>query len=88
MVADYAKVQGILIGCVIAWCIAMVLIGPENKGAHFEDAHVATVAGAGREKANDLMEPVNQVRDEHAMDDTNFDGDYKGSEEHIEKSRV
>lgn len=87
-VADYAKVSGILIGTVIAWTLIMTLIGPENKGAHFEDAHVATVSGAGREKANDLIEPVNHVRDEHAMEDTTFEGDYKGSDEHIEKSRV
>lgn len=87
-VADYATVQGILIGAVIAWTLIMTLIGPENKGAHFEEAHVATVAGAGHEKANELIDPGNNEREQHAMEDTAYDGDYKGSDEHIEKSRV
>lgn len=87
-VADYATVQGILIGCVIVFTLVCVMLGPENKGAHFEDAHVATVSGAGREKPEELIDPVNHQREQHAMEDGHFDGDYKGEDEHFEGSKV
>lgn len=88
IVPDYAKVQGILIGAIIAFTLIMTLLGPENKGAHFEDAHVATVAGAGREKPEELIDSAQHERDQHAMGSTHFDGDYKGEDEHYEGSKV
>jgi len=57
---DYATVQGILIGCVIAWMILMVFLGPEAHGSHFEQAKVAFQKGAG---ATDQRELVDGVRD-------------------------
>lgn len=34
---------------VIAWTLVFVLLGPENRGSHFEDAKVAFEEGAGKE---------------------------------------
>ena len=53
---DYATVQGILIGCVIAWMMACLILGPENQGAHFEQAKVAIQRGAGKVVGKDLVE--------------------------------
>jgi hypothetical protein len=40
-------VEGILIGCVIAWILLMTMLGPEADGSHFEQAKVAFQRGAG-----------------------------------------
>ena len=50
--------MAILIGAVIAWMIVCVFLGPEADGAHFEQARVATVHGAGKEAANGLVDPT------------------------------
>lgn len=44
---DYATIQGIFIGCVIAWLIVMSILGPEAHGSHFETAKIAIQTGAG-----------------------------------------
>jgi SHS family lactate transporter-like MFS transporter len=69
---DYATVQGILIGCVIAWMMVFVVLGPEAQSAHFEQAKVAVQRGAGKVVGRDLMdkhpragEHVEDVRDAH-----------------------
>lgn len=49
VVPDYAKVQGIFIGCVAAFVIFITIIGPENHGSHFEKSRAAFEEGAGRE---------------------------------------
>lgn len=48
-VPDYATVQGILIGCVAAFVVFITILGPENHGAHFEQARTAYEEGAGTE---------------------------------------
>jgi len=46
-IPDYATIQAILIGAVIAWMLLMTLLGPESDGSHFEQAKVAYQDGAG-----------------------------------------
>ncbi|PWN43084.1 MFS general substrate transporter [Ceraceosorus guamensis] len=54
-IPDYAKVSAILLGVVCAYLVAVVVLGlPEQHGAHFEEAPVATVAHAGEVKPDDL----------------------------------
>jgi SHS family lactate transporter-like MFS transporter len=92
---DYAKVQGVLIGIVIAWtcrcnptvlisdgrlktnkdgdlgrCIVFfVCIGPEAHGAHFEEAGVATQAGAGKVTSDRLDHEAERADEENQYDD-------------------
>jgi SHS family lactate transporter-like MFS transporter len=49
-VADYATVQGILIGVVACFVICVTIFAPENHGAHFERAKAAFEEGAGRDE--------------------------------------
>ncbi|KAJ7932036.1 hypothetical protein B0H13DRAFT_1857452 [Mycena leptocephala] len=41
VVPDYANVQGILIGVVAALVIVIAIIGPQDRGSHFEKHHAA-----------------------------------------------
>ncbi|KAF9525588.1 carboxylic acid transporter [Crepidotus variabilis] len=49
-VPDYAKVQGILIGCVAAFVVLITIIGPENHGSHFEKHKTAFEEGGGADE--------------------------------------
>ncbi|KAF7977223.1 hypothetical protein HWV62_45206 [Athelia sp. TMB] len=53
VVPNYAEVQGILIGVVVAFVIFITLIGPENHGAHFEKAKTAFEEGGGNDELED-----------------------------------
>jgi len=57
VVADYAKVQGLLIGVVAAFVVFITIIGPENLGSHFEDHKAAFEEGAAGDDA--LIEDLN-----------------------------
>lgn len=87
-IPDYAKVQGILIGVVIAWTLVFVLLGPENRGSHFEEARVAYEEGAGKEDAKLY---VDEHGNEKRRDDpeTGYDmeatGGDKGAMDHVEE---
>ncbi|KAK0477497.1 hypothetical protein EDD18DRAFT_1087652, partial [Armillaria luteobubalina] len=48
---DYAKVQGILIGCVAAFLIVVTILGPEKHGSHFEKHKTAFEEGGGDDDA-------------------------------------
>ena len=61
-VPDYAKVQGILIGCVAAFVVAITIVGPEHHGAHFEKGKAAFEEGAGAEDAEDYDAERERVR--------------------------
>ncbi|KAI0026426.1 hypothetical protein K488DRAFT_92599, partial [Vararia minispora EC-137] len=50
-VDDYATVQGILIGVVVAFVMLMTIIGPERRGSHFEMHKAAFEEGGGRDDA-------------------------------------
>jgi len=50
-VADYAKVQAILIGVVAAFVLIVITFGPENHGSHFERHKAAFEEGAGADDA-------------------------------------
>ena len=63
--ADYATIQGILIGVVIAWMLIFAFLGPEAHGSHFEQAKVAIQDGAGRAAAVEL---VDHHGDKHESD--------------------
>ncbi|OJA19521.1 hypothetical protein AZE42_03201 [Rhizopogon vesiculosus] len=51
VVADYATVQAIFIGCVAAFVIIITIVGPENHGSHFEKHKAAFEEGGGRDDA-------------------------------------
>ncbi|KAH6867668.1 carboxylic acid transporter, partial [Coprinopsis sp. MPI-PUGE-AT-0042] len=57
IVPDYAKVQGIFVGCVATFVIFITIIGPENHGSHFEKSRAAFEEGAGREGMRDENTP-------------------------------
>ncbi|KAK0474480.1 hypothetical protein EDD18DRAFT_1090545, partial [Armillaria luteobubalina] len=48
---DYAKVQGILIGCVTAFLIGVTILGPKKHGSHFEKHKTAFEEGGGDDDA-------------------------------------
>jgi SHS family lactate transporter-like MFS transporter len=73
---DYATIQGILIGAVIAWMIVCVFLGPEANGAHFEQAKVSFQDGAGNARAADLVNMSERERREMAIE--------KGRDEFVE----
>ncbi|KAH7925149.1 carboxylic acid transporter protein [Leucogyrophana mollusca] len=51
VVADYATVQGIFIGVVVAFVIFITIIGPENHSSHFEKHKTAFEEGGGADDA-------------------------------------
>ncbi|CAD6584508.1 MAG: hypothetical protein TREMPRED_003853 [Tremellales sp. Tagirdzhanova-0007] len=53
---NYATIQGILIGVVIAWMLVFVTLGPEAQGSHFEQAKVAFQEGAGKVDQSELVD--------------------------------
>lgn len=71
MMPDYATVQGILIGAVIAWLMVFLILGPEADGSHFEHAKAAYEEGAGKETGTRLThEDEYVVRDSLAHTDS------------------
>lgn len=55
-IPDYATVSAILLGVVCAYLLIVVaFLGNEARGAHFEEAAVATQRGAGKVDAHDLV---------------------------------
>lgn len=50
-VADYATVQGILIGVVAAYVVVVTILGPENHASHFEKHKTAFEEGGGQDDA-------------------------------------
>ncbi|KAK0452195.1 major facilitator superfamily domain-containing protein [Desarmillaria tabescens] len=50
-VPDYAKVQGIFIGCVAVFLIVVTILGPEKHGSHFEEHKTAFEEGGGDDDA-------------------------------------
>lgn len=72
--ADYGKIQGILIGCVIAWMLVCVVLGPEAQGSHFENAKVSYQRGAGEAVGRDLVEKGRNRGEERHVEDVRLDG--------------
>ena len=52
---DYGKIGAVLIGIVAGCLIICCCIGREFRGAKFEEAKIATQAGAGRTRNDDLL---------------------------------
>ncbi|PCH39927.1 carboxylic acid transporter [Wolfiporia cocos MD-104 SS10] len=50
VVANYATVQGILVGVVAAFVVLCTIVAPENHGSHFEKYKAAFEEGAGRDE--------------------------------------
>ncbi|KAF9222892.1 carboxylic acid transporter protein [Gyrodon lividus] len=65
-VADYATVQGILIGVVAAFVLVVTIVGPENHSSHFEKHKTAFEEGGGRDDAymEDEQRPVSEIHEE------------------------
>jgi hypothetical protein len=80
-VPDYAKVQGILIGCVAAFLITVTLFGPEHHGSHFEQHKAAFEEGAAED---DDIVGVHPTRHHH--DD--IERSEKASEERIDEKQA
>ncbi|KAL7419353.1 hypothetical protein Q5752_006191 [Cryptotrichosporon argae] len=72
---DYASIQGILIGVVIAWMLACVLLGPEADGSHFEQAKVAFQRGGGAVAPDELLGRDGKPTTEHV--EKGYDGAHK-----------
>ncbi|KAG1716072.1 hypothetical protein ID866_1098 [Astraeus odoratus] len=72
-VADYATVQGILIGVVAAYVVIVTILGPENHSSHFEKHKTAFEEGGGQDDADmedgDVQRPasIREVEDEKAF---------------------
>ena len=81
-VPNYAQVQGIFIGVVAAYLIAMTLIGPENHGSHFERGKTAFQAGASKEDVNSILDETDANRSS-----TGSGGYEKGEIQHAEGGR-
>ncbi|RXK36287.1 MFS transporter, SHS family, lactate transporter [Tremella mesenterica] len=64
-IPDYATIQGILIGVVIAWMLIFAFLGPEADHSHFEKAKVAFQQGAGAEATTELVETNLQSPSSH-----------------------
>lgn len=64
---DYATIQGILIGAVIAWMLVFVILGPESDGSHFENAKVAFQDGAGAARGRDLVEGAHRGEEKNMV---------------------
>lgn len=60
LVANYATVQGILVGVVAAFVVLCTIVGPENHGSRFEKYKAAFEEGAGRDEE---MPDVEEVQD-------------------------
>ncbi|KAL1409553.1 hypothetical protein Q8F55_003537 [Vanrija albida] len=67
IVPDYATVQAMLVGIVLAFLIVCVLLGPEADGSHFEKAKTATQEGAGITETQDLVHGRGLVRRESVV---------------------
>ncbi|KAF8836171.1 MFS general substrate transporter [Paxillus ammoniavirescens] len=66
-VADYATVQGILIGVVASFVLVVTIFGPENHSSHFEKHKTAFEEGGGRDDA--LMEDEKLPDEVHDVDE-------------------
>ena len=49
-VPNYARIQGIFVGCVAAFLFVLTILGPENHGSHFERGKTAFQIGASKEE--------------------------------------
>lgn len=67
-VPDYAKVQGILIGCVVAFVIFITIIGPENHGSHFEKHKTAFEQGAADDSERSQETSSDEKNEKHSVD--------------------
>ncbi|WVQ83141.1 hypothetical protein IAT38_005279 [Cryptococcus sp. DSM 104549] len=66
---DYAAINGILIGAVIAFGLIVVFLGPEADGSHFEQAKVATQRQAGEVDASELVDrPLEDKPEAHHVE--------------------
>lgn len=64
-IPDYATVSGILLGVVCAYLILVVVfLGTEARGAHFEEAGVATDSGAGKTDGKQFVGVENDGTDQ------------------------
>lgn len=65
---DYARIQGIFVGAVLAFCLVMIIIGPEADASHFEHAKVAYQSGAGASTGRELMEAEHDRKHEETRE--------------------
>ncbi|CAO1618839.1 unnamed protein product [Sympodiomycopsis kandeliae] len=87
-IPDYATVSGILLGVVCAYLLLVVVfLGTEARGAHFEEAAVATQQGAGKTDGKDFVgvegESSHQLPQQSKMDrddSAEHVGDYQGDQ--------
>lgn len=67
-IPDYAAINGILIGAVIAFGIVVIFLGPEADGSHFEKAKVAIERGGGEVAPTDLFNTNNNDVPRQSLD--------------------
>lgn len=83
-VPDYAKIMGLLIGLVAACLIGCMLVGPEFRGARFEEAKTATQRDGGKGDASDHQGPAREKVYDEEQDGT--DGAFKQGEKRVERA--
>lgn len=81
---DYGLISAIIIGIVAFCLICCCLVGKEAKGAHFEDAKLATQAGGGLDRA-DYHTGQDKYRSQSDPEIPGLDAE-KGAESKIETS--
>ncbi len=66
---DYATIQGIFVGVILAFVAACILLGPEADAAHFELAKVANQDGAGELHMSEYIAEEDKHHSKHRVEE-------------------
>lgn len=66
-IPDYATIQGIFVGVLLAYIVLCVCFGPEADASHFELAKVAIQTGAGEAHATELIAEEDKHYSKHRV---------------------
>lgn len=70
---DYAKIQGMFVGIVLAIALVCTVLGPEADNSHFEQSKVAYMEGAGEMDARELVEHDDKQAATAHVEDVNLE---------------
>lgn len=68
-IPDYATIQGIFVGVILAFTALCVIFGPEADSSHFEQAKVAIQDGAGAVHATELISEEDKHHSRHRVEE-------------------
>lgn len=66
---DYATIQGIFVGVILAFITICIVFGPEADASHFELAKVAIQSGAGEAHASELIAEEDKHYSRHRVEE-------------------